>query len=134
MGLRQGLEMTRFGGELNLSVAPEIAIDVLPDDHLLDGVYRRIEGPIESTGPFRTVLFRNQRKVPDKPVVAVSAVAAGCGSGDTIGLEDDDIDPLASQTEGCGKTGEATPHDCHVAGCRHGTGRAGRECGAVSSQ
>ena len=127
MGFRQSLEMTRFGGQLNLAVAPEITIDLLPDDHLLDGVHCRIEGPIEGAGPFQAVLFRNRRKVPDKPVVAVSAVAPGRGSGDAIGLEDDDIDPLSSQAEGCRETGETTSDDGHVAVRRHGTRSTGRE-------
>ena len=108
---RELLVVLRFGGELELADALEVAVDTLLGDDGLDLVHAGIECAIEHVGPLATELGRQSVIVLREAVVAHAAVAPRRGIADAAGLEHHDLGAFLCECERRRKSGEAGADD-----------------------
>ena len=84
---RDGVEMRRLGGELQLSGAAEVAGDALLRDDRLDRVHGRVEGPVERLCAFFAEGGLRRDIAVGEAVVQMAAVAPGAAVADMLRLE-----------------------------------------------
>ena len=107
----EALVVRRFGGQLQLSGPPEIAVDFLIRNDPLDRGNAIVERLVDSTCLVWAEGFTGMAVTVSDAVIEMAAIAARCPKADSFGFEHHDGMPLLSQLAGSTQPGKARADD-----------------------